>query len=279
MDQEALYRNAARDKKRLTEIAYLLTGIPWDNHHESWEEDQWRRDVASKRLKRPAPGRSEDCDATLSRNVQPTWNTLAGSGWSSNTEPSLPLPTSNRRTMTKANSTGPVQQQDENDQDRNLPNNVWWVRLLFDNGCENQQFEGRVVLDLGAEDNWMSESVRMRHNIPFEDEETDHSIYRDFSDSVVKSLGCVRAQWFYRGSPIHVKFKVVRRAPFAALFGHVTLLAENIVTINTDSPSRCVIPLVRGTAAPNGDGQSRLLSSLRTVAYAGGNANHVLPII
>jgi hypothetical protein len=143
---------------------------------------------------------------------------------------------------------GSVRPADRHGRAEVLPRNIWPVLLLFEN---NKQFQGKVLLGSGAEDNWISKSVVEEENLPREENEDNEDIFDDFNSQPVKSCGVVRAQWIYRHRTLPVKFKIAPNPPCQVLLGCRYLLQTQVPTLNRDNTNRSVAPLTKRQQEPS----------------------------
>jgi hypothetical protein len=94
-----------------------------------------------------------------------------------------------------------------------------------------------TILDLGAEDNWMSAKTVEEMGFLKRMEDNNSKPLLDFNNQPLKSTGKVNARWQRRDGRLEeVTFRIVERGPFQALFGYKLLLEKNLVIINDDYP-------------------------------------------
>lgn len=256
MDGETkYYQKASRDRNRFLLLGYSLHGVPVDEEHAAYLEKGVEKEVEKHHSKKQAADGLGESQSSQSKHTPQKQQAVPHPSSRPSPGSQSPSPSDGGNATVPSRSTiqddGSVLIRDRHGHTELLPKNVWPVLLLFE---DRSQFEGEVLLDTGAEDNWISRYVVDEHKLPWqknESNEDDEETFEDFSGQKVKSCGVVRAQWIYRHRTIPVKFKIAPTAPWQVLFGFQYLLQTQVLTINQDNTNGWVAPLVKSQEKPS----------------------------
>lgn len=240
------YKELGLGRQRTLGLGYSLNGVPVDADHaalieesikEALERDRQEKNAAANQAK----AASTPCRFPHQTRSSPTQGKrdFANPESSSTTDPGRNIGTANisdRVDLGRA-----IQIRDRDGPAEILPQNEWPVALIF-NG--NDYFEGKVLLDTGAADNWISERVIREKGISKEDDK-DEDQFEDFNGRITKSSGVVRAIWLYRHQTINVKFRVAPQAPWEVLFGYRHLIETGVLTFHPEHNISFVAPLTK----------------------------------
>lgn len=260
------YKRLDRDRQRTLVLGFNLGGVPVDDDHEEFIERQEREareypqqpvaTTASKTFLSSPPSHGKQRQQDYSPREDRSFSGSYGSSPSEQGNLSVTTTNSNQEEAERS-----ITFQDRHGPGEILAKNVWPILLYFE---DKRQWEGKVLLDSGAIDNWISERTVRENGFPRDDDEDDEESYEDFSGGSVKSCGVVRAQWIFRHQTIPVKFKIAPNAPWEVLFGYRHLIETNVITLNYDSTNRWVAPLIKNTRKPGPGEYSFPLQSSRS---------------
>ncbi|KIY00890.1 uncharacterized protein Z520_03556 [Fonsecaea multimorphosa CBS 102226] len=228
MEDDKRYKDLQRDKTRYESAGWILGNVPIDEGHERW---------LAKQATASRQGASSDANQTDSTYDRPTSRQTgpprgdrafsdSQSSWTSENSMSAVS------TYNGYNGEPPAA-------------NEWPISLCFHN---EEQFEGKVLLDSGAEHNWISMDVVKERHIPWDDDPSGAEIYVDFSNQQLRSLGVVKATWVINNRSVPVKFKIAPNPPFQVCFGYRFLLEKGVLRFSHHGP---VAGLVKGKRKAN----------------------------
>jgi hypothetical protein len=261
-DETQYYKKLDLDRERFLHMGYTINGIPVNNKHQARLErkEKEKRDAAeaNERAEQECESLKAKGQAREAHYSQASSNYASSNYTSSNyTRPSR---TNTSSTSETGKSSSPLRVErpfddteysipfeENNGMGQILPLNVWPVLLTF--GDHALPFEGKVLLDSGAEDNWIAEKVVRNNGIPWDDAEDDDE-FLDFNGRTVKASGVVRADWVHNHKRVTVKFKIAPHAPWEVLFGYRHMLKENILTFSNGKRDKFVAPLIKNTRKP-----------------------------
>lgn len=196
------YRDAERDRIRYENIAYILNRHPIDGKHEEYLQ-------AAGKGKRSS--RMQSHDGAEKQNP-------AGHQEQTGTSPSPTPRAASQEKITLNNEP--------------LEENEWPVFLQFKN---SMRYKGKVLIDTGCRDNWISKHVIQKHHLPWH-EDPNEELLRDFNNSETRSVGLTQSDWVWKNRIIPVEFKIASSAPFDVLFGYKFLLKWELVRLVPESP-------------------------------------------
>lgn len=125
---------------------------------------------------------------------------------------------------------------DPSKQQKKLPNsapttNIWPVLLTFED--TSQVFDGKVLFDTGASDNWIGmDVVQGLHLAVTPDPNREEAL--DWNGNPVYSLGIVHARWTYCRQMIPVTFRIAHQTPVDTIFGFPFLFQRRILSLNQE---------------------------------------------
>jgi hypothetical protein len=267
------YDTFERDRQRALRLAHVLTGIPTDDGHEAHirrtqeqkAKDRFAQQETAKNVHSSPPTGRRDKRTPSSPSLE---NRSSFGSQASTVSDQTDLKT--KRTInSQREAEPPISFLDGDNIEESSPKNIWPILLLFDNN--NKDFEGKVILDSGAEDNWISERTVKENGLPWEsdeDDEDDEDAYEDVNGQIVKSCGIVRAQWIFRHQTIPVEFKIARspRASWQVIFGYRHLIENNVITLHENKATRWVAPLIKRERKPT-SGKSCVVQCFHSGVY------------
>lgn len=269
-DKADSYDKLERDRERILMLGHAFIGIPIDDEHEAdirrrrekKAKDQFAQQEAANNVHASSP--TSQMDKRTPSSPSPEYRSSLGSQISTHSDQTDLK--GRRTTSVQRDAESPDPFLDRDNREENTPENIWPILLLFDN---NKHFESKVLLDSGAEDNWISERTVKENGLPWESNEQDGNEkdeYEDVNGRVVKSCGLVRALWIFRHKTIPVEFKIARtsHASWQVIFGYRHLIETNVITFHTNETNRLVAPLIKKERKPTAGKSSALVLSTQS---------------